>query len=471
MTIHTQDAALQGGSKSDSDEESLLEMESVTKHFPVKTGFLADIFGTDYVHAVDDVSFDLDRKETLAIVGESGCGKSTLARTIVQLEDPTDGSIRFKGQELTDLSSREIRSLRQDMQMMFQDPKSSLNPRMTVGSIIEEPMKAHDLPRIDGSATDAAPESLDEELVADEGVSKSSYRETRARELLDLVGLSPDAYARYPHEFSGGQQQRINLARALSTNPDLIIFDEPVSALDVSVQAQVLNKIQEIQAQMDLTYLVISHDMGVVRYIADRVAVMYLGHLVELGEAEEVFENPQHPYTDGLLKAIPRPDPRKRGTRNSLEGEVPSPEDPPSGCRFRTRCPELIQPGVGEATLEGLSESVAQARLDTYEMDDEKWKSTLRFLRAVERREFTSEDADHLEQEYFPEGIPSGEPGDVVSEALTLVQKGDIETAATLLMNTFEENSICALERPEYTVEAEIEGEEHLACCHHCRSQ
>jgi len=465
-----QDSTSKHSSAPDPTGDPLLEMAGVTKHFPVKTGFIADILGTEYVHAVDDVSFTLNRGETLAVVGESGCGKSTLARTILQLEQATDGSIQFKGQELTELSDRKIRSLRQDMQMVFQDPKSSLNPRMSVGSIIEEPMKAHDLPYRNATDSADSPGDVDEELVADETTGTSEFRRERARELLDLVGLSPDSYSRYPHEFSGGQQQRINLARALSTNPDLIIFDEPVSALDVSVQAQVLNKIQEIQVRMDITYLVISHDMGVVRYIADRVAVMYLGHLVELGEAEEVFENPQHPYTEGLLEAIPRPDPRKRGARNSLAGEVPSPEDPPSGCRFRTRCPELIQPGIGQTTPEGVPERVAEARLDTYGMTDEKWQSTLRFLRAVERREFTSEDADHLTQEYFPEGVPSGEPGDVVSEALTLVQEGDAEAATTLLTNTFEENSICALERPQYTVEAEIEGGEHLACCHHCRS-
>jgi len=469
--MNIQNSTSKNSSPPDPVGDPLLKTEGVTKHFPVKTGFLADILGTEHVHAVDDVSFTLERGETLAVVGESGCGKSTLARTILQLEQATDGSIQFKGQELTELSDRKIRSLRQDMQMVFQDPKSSLNPRMSVGSIVEEPMKAHDLPYRNATGGADSPGDVDEELVAEETTGTSEFRSERARELLDLVGLSPDSYSRYPHEFSGGQQQRINLARALSTNPDLIIFDEPVSALDVSVQAQVLNKIEEIQERMGLTYLVISHDMGVVRYVADRVAVMYLGYLVELGEAEEVFENPQHPYTEGLLEAIPRPDPRKRGARNSLEGEVPSPEDPPSGCRFRTRCPELIQPGVGELTPEGLPENVARARLDTYEMDDEKWQSTLRFLRAVERREFASEDADRLKGEYFPEGIPGGEPGDVVSEALTLVGEGDTEAAATLLTNTFEENSICALERPEYTVEAEIEGGEHLACCHHCRDQ
>ena len=435
--------------------EMLLEVEGLTKYFKSDTGLLSGLFGSDLVEAVDDVSFDLQKGETLALVGESGCGKSTLARTILQLIEPTAGSVRFKGVELTESSNRKLRPLRRDMQMIFQDPQSSLNPRMKVGRIVEEPMKAHDM-------YDAA------------------KRRERARDLLERVELERGYYNRYPHEFSGGQRQRINLARAMATDPDLIVCDEPVSALDVSVQAQVLNTMRELQEEFGLTYLVISHDLSVVRYIADRVAVMYLGHIVELAEKEELFENPKHPYTEALLGAIPVPDPREANARGTLEGDVPSPIDPPSGCRFRTRCPKLIRPG--SADLEGieLPEEASEAALSEYEMSEAEWENTLAFTRGVRRRSFTiqeggidqeesvplSEAEAVVDREFFEGTRPGGEPGRVIDEATAMLAEGQWQEAAERLRRTFEETSICALDRPHYTVESVYGTGEHFTACH-----
>lgn len=260
----------------DTIDEPLLEVDGLTKHFDQGSGILSGLFEQEQVRAVEDVSFSIRQGETLGLVGESGCGKSTLARTILQLIAPTDGDVYFKSQNLAAMTGEELRTQRRDMQMIFQDPQSSLDPRMKVGPIVEEPMKAHG-------------------MFDDEG------REARARELIEKVGLDPQHYNRYPHAFSGGQRQRINLARALSVNPDFIVCDEPVSALDVSIQAQVLNTMNELQEEFGLTYLFIAHDLSVIRHISDRVAVMYLGQLVELAEKRELFENPQHPYTRALL--------------------------------------------------------------------------------------------------------------------------------------------------------------------------
>ena len=350
----------------------IIEIEGLSKHFQSDSGVLAGLFGSEDVRAVDGVTFDIRRGETLALVGESGCGKSTLARALLQLISPTDGSVYYRGQDLTELSAREMRPLRQNLQMIFQDPQSSLNPRMKVGQIIEEPMHAHDLP---------------EDSDVPDGLSKKEARRERSKSLLEDVGLKREYYNRYPHEFSGGQRQRLNLARALSTNPDVIMCDEPVSALDVSVQAQVLNTMRELQDEYGLTYLFISHDLSVVRYIADRVAVMYLGQIVERGEKEELFETPRHPYTQALLEAIPVPDPKATEVRTPLEGDVPSPVDPPGGCRFHTRCPKLIQPGTYDS--EPTDEGRRDTRLSEYGMDDDTWQRTVRFIRAVDRRSFT----------------------------------------------------------------------------------
>lgn len=436
--------------------EPLIEVEGLSKYFQSETGMLSGIFGSDDVKAVDDVSFEIEKGETLALVGESGCGKSTLARTLLQLIRPTEGSVRYRGQELTEMSDRVLRPLRQNLQMIFQDPQSSLNPRMRVGQIIEEPMKAHDLP----GGSDVP-----------DGSTKKAVRRERAKTLLEDVGLKREYYNRYPHEFSGGQRQRLNLARALGTNPDFVMCDEPVSALDVSVQAQVLNTMQDLQDEFGLTYLFISHDLSVVRYVADRVAVMYLGHIVELGDKDEVFENPKHPYTQALLDAIPVPDPRETEIRSSIEGDVPSPINPPSGCRFRTRCPKLIQPGT--YGIEPDDEDRLETRLPSYDMDEDSWRNLLGFVRAVERRTLafdetaTGDDVrGRITEEFFDDRVPSGDPGDVVDEACALIADDEWDTAKRLLLDRFTEQSICALEHPSYRVENERDAGDHYVSCH-----
>ena len=298
--------------------DELLRVEHLTMFFPVRKGILQRRAG--WVRAVDDVSFTVRRGETLGLVGESGCGKSTAGRAILQLYKPTSGSVFYEGQDLTKASSSEMRKRRRDMQIVFQDPYASLNSRLTVGSIVAEPLEIHHM----GNARE---------------------RQERVNELLRVVGLDPSMASRFPHEFSGGQRQRIGIARALALNPSFIVCDEPISALDVSIQAQVINLLQELQEKYGLTYLFIAHDLSVVRHISDRVAVMYLGKIVEITTRKELYDRPLHPYTMALLSAVPIPDPeveRKR-RRMILTGDVPSPVNPPSGCRFHTRCPFAAQ--------------------------------------------------------------------------------------------------------------------------------
>lgn len=297
--------------------DNLLVVKDLVKHYAIRKGVIPRVAG--HVRAVDGISFSIPPGQTLGLVGESGCGKTTAGRTILRLIEPTSGSVNFDGRDVFRLNERQMRALRREMQIIFQDPYGSLNPRMTVGSMLAEPLRVHGLEPSAGRARE------------------------RAAELLTLVGLAPDYVTRYPHEFSGGQRQRIGIARALALRPKFIVCDEAISALDVSIQAQILNLLADLQKQFGLTYLFIAHDLAAVKHISDRVAVMYLGEIVEEADTEELFREPLHPYTRALLASIPKPKPRDRRERARLEGDAPTPLQPPDGCRFHLRCPQAVE--------------------------------------------------------------------------------------------------------------------------------
>ncbi|MFH8796739.1 ABC transporter ATP-binding protein [Streptomyces sp. NPDC017941] len=386
MTIPSQAESAPGA-----EREVLLKVEGLVKHFPIKKGLLQRQVAA--VQAVDGLSFDVRSGETLGVVGESGCGKSTMGRLITRLLEPTSGRVEFEGVDITHLNTARMRPLRRDVQMIFQDPYSSLNPRHTIGTIVGAPFKL-------------------------QGVKPEGGLRKTVQEMLERVGLSPEHYNRYPHEFSGGQRQRIGIARALALKPKLVVADEPVSALDVSIQAQVVNLLDDLQDELGLTYVIIAHDLSVIRHVSDRIAVMYLGKMVELADRQDLYTKPMHPYTKALLSAVPVPDPKRRGVKSErilLRGDVPSPIDPPSGCRFHTRC----------------------------------WKATQ--ICAVKEPPFLTLETAHQVACHHPENAPDQAPEDtqllsVAKEAIDVVS---VTTAADAAAAEAEEGGAAAGAAPE----------------------
>ncbi|MGW5283739.1 ABC transporter ATP-binding protein [Streptomyces collinus] len=436
--IPQQASAPEGGS---AEREVLLRVKGLTKHFPIKKGLLQRQVGA--VKAVDGIDFEVRKGETLGVVGESGCGKSTMGRVITRLQDPTSGTIEFEGRDITRLSTGQMRPMRRDVQMIFQDPYGSLNPRHTIGSIVSAPF------RLQG----VEPEG---------GVKKEVQR------LLDLVGLSPEHYNRYPHEFSGGQRQRIGIARALALKPKLVVADEPVSALDVSIQAQVVNLMDDLQQELGLTYVIIAHDLSVVRHVSDRIAVMYLGKIVEIADRTSLYEAPMHPYTKALMSAVPVPDPKRRGQKSErilLHGDVPSPIAPPSGCRFHTRCwkateickttePQLVELRTGQQVACHHPENFAdQAPQDTV------------LLSAAKKAAELVPDAVVSDDPAEPEPEPAAEPAPAEETVAAPAQAEETAAESAASEETVAEESAPAKETTaeETTTEEPAPAEETAA--------
>ncbi len=412
-----------------SDPDPLVRVDGLQKYFYERDSIIDRLLGNERVaiRAVDGVSFDIRRGETLGLVGESGCGKSTTGETLLRLQKPTDGVVEFDGRQVSEGADD---SFRRQAQIVFQDPYSSLDPRMTIGEIVRQPLEIH-------------------------GIGTETERRDRVYDLLERVGLSADQLDRYPHEFSGGQRQRIGIARALALSPEFVVLDEPTSALDVSVQAQVLNLLDDLQTEFDLTYLLISHDLSVIRHNCDRVAVMYLGEIVEIGPVEEIFDEPQHPYTEVLLESVPRAT-VDEGDREitTLSGDVPSPRDPPSGCRFRTRCPNVIQP-------------------EGYEFEQETWRSVMDLRERIERRDVSIEGirerldepnatavAGTIREEHDLGALSDPAAEAVLEEALLELADEEFVKAEELLREEF--GTVCERDRPALV----SENRTHPAACH-----
>ena len=418
-------------------DDPLLSVRGLKKHYPITEGLLNREVGR--VRAVDGIDFDLHRGETLGLVGESGCGKSTAARALLRLEEPTAGTVTVDGEDIGAYDRTELKRLRRRVQMVFQDPSSTFDPRMTVGEAVAEPLATH-------------------------GLRDSERRRQVVEDVLERVGLPGEDYDRYPHEFSGGQKQRIALARALVLNPDLLVADEPVSALDVSVQAEILALLSDLQREFDLSLLVISHDMGVISQVCDRIAVMYLGEIVEISPTEAIFDDPQHPYTRALLSSVPTLDPHARGQADGLSGDIPDPASPPEGCRFHTRCPAVIQPE--EYTFEqeywrgvmDLRVAVANGRIDL---------DTHREILVAEGEAASTEQVTDgqlrtaLRREYnIPAQLTDDDAEAIFSEALDEIATGDFEAAEALLGVEFE--TVCDSSHP--SLRETDPG--HSAACH-----
>ncbi|WP_286670843.1 ABC transporter ATP-binding protein [Halorarius litoreus] len=504
-SIYGSDRGGMSARESTRTDETLVEVDGLKKHFSQAEDLLDRYIGEQpgTVKAVDGVDFDIYEGETLGLVGESGCGKSTTGRTLLRLLEPTDGRVVFAGEDLAGLDKEPLRKRRRDMQMIFQDPLSSLDPRMTVGQTVLEPLKIHDLPLLDVAVegrTDAAvagdrvrgpvaPENADVRVEVTGGEARATaitglvdddeldvtvdgetvrvevtapvrrLRRDRVVELLEAVGLEGDQYGRYPHEMSGGQRQRVGIARALAVDPEFIVCDEPVSALDVSVQAQILNLLEDLQQEFGLTYLFIAHDLSVVRHICDRVAVMYLGEVVEIAETDALFAEPRHPYTQALLSAIPEPDPTAGDDRTILEGDVPSPIDPPSGCHFRTRCPQVIPPDEIDIEQAAYREVMnLRQRVEDEDIDVDAVRASIEGESAVAATDGGQPDVTRaIHDEFFDHDL-SGENQRVVKAAIDEVVAGEFEAAADRLRERFE--SVCERRDPA------LDDGDHPAACH-----